>query len=766
MASNQTQVLEQLLQCPVCQRAFTRPVILPCFHLSCRGCVTIKNVKCAVCDQTFDLSATDRPLPSAHFIEHLVKRGSKTLQTKVFRLCQECESPAAHHCTDCNQFLCERCKKTHEKTKSHEIKTVEEYKRESRSPIPCPLHQDNDVEFMCSVCNVPICIDCTSTSKHKDHEHVTLAMGMESMMKSDKKLIDDVWVKVAEMGENLEILTNIKRELQERKHTNSEDIRDHVDTYLKAVWEAGQQLIAESNKAFDNSISVLSSKINEGGTVLEDLEGFTRLAEGLFEPGDNASRFFLARQCNDQMRKLLQKDVKVVADDIVKTDFAVNEDALISVSDNLLGSLEYSLVPVPRELESLITDTYMATEKDSPLTESPDENSAVESMATEKQPIAVDQQLENLEISANVLANENHIEEKDRNLTGDGATTITDTERVQQGIESNIIFERIPRANNNISMRRSLGAPIKMVEEKQAANDHNYYLPTARDRNSAKQQVREIEEMGVVDESAEFLEPHGIAVAPNRRVAIADTRNCEIKLFDEDRSFIRAFRIKRNMFIPGKFCPFDVAFVDNERLAVTDCENNSLVICNLLGKISKRIEDAALKKPRGVVVDQQRRVLVVDGHNHLVRVYELDSGDRIMSFGSDDGVSGGNLAEPWFIAVNSCNNILVSDSRKSCLMVYDEDGHFLHRSFIKSRHGQMRIDPCGICCDARGNICITRYDAGGVYAFGPDKSYIFEFGESWQSYYGIAVDCQPPWTAYVTDKVGNSVYVFQRVEEP
>ncbi|XP_070532159.1 tripartite motif-containing protein 2-like [Ptychodera flava] len=801
MSSSKTRQLGQLLQCPVCKRAFQRPVVLPCFHLACRGCVAAKP-ECVVCDKKFDtIDSTTKGLTSAHFIEHLVKSGGKAINAKVYRLCKECPSPAQNYCTKCDHFLCDRCKKIHGRitTKLHNIITIDEYKREIKRSFPCPTHRDKDVEFMCSACDIPICVDCIERGAlHEEHEYVDLSAGIGDMVKSNKEVLDDARTAAAEMDGNLEFLRNTKSDLLAKKDLVLGDIRSHIDEYLKAVWESGQKLLNDSNNTFDKSVSFISSKIDRGDETLSNLEGLSDLGENIFQNGDSPTRFFLARRCSEEMTKLIRRKFTVAADDIISADFTANKDSLASFSTVQLGSLDRQQVPIPKGLEgppeeinsvsgenvdksSLENNNSFELLTDVDAKHSTDDNRNITDEERSKtlpaiiaQSVGTNRHSTGESSSANGKSNVNVLEEG-RHAVQDGIGKI-DQHKLRTDSEKRYSFwwsptkaygekKRLYTAKAAVTERREEAMPTKYSEDE---NVRSYYIPDAKERNIAKQNIREEGDLGEDSTlgSVGFQEPHGIAVSSSGYIAVADTKNSEVKLFDDQRKFIRALKIKRHVFMPGKVVPFDVAFVDDDHLAVTDFENDDLIICNLSGKLIKRIEDGALRKPKGVAVDGMGRILVVDSKSCLVRVYSIESGERLLSFGSGDENAEGQLADPWFIAVDSARNVLVSDSSKSCLQVFDQEGLFLYRCNIRlGTQGRQRISPCGLYCDQQGNIYVTRYDAGGVYAFDAERRYMFEFGESWQNYFGIAVFAHRslPWCFYVTDKVGNSVYVFQKV---
>nr|XP_006818709.1 PREDICTED: uncharacterized protein LOC102807065 [Saccoglossus kowalevskii] len=644
---------------------------------------------------------------------------------------------------------------------------------------------------------------------------------MDAFVDTNKKIIQEAKTKVTELNINLEVMKNLKLELETNKDSTAQEIMNQLDTYLKAMWEAGQQLVEASNLNFDRSISSLSSAINYGTEIREKLDEMSSLSDDLYQSGDSSSRFFLARQCIGRLKNLLKtSDVRIPADDMISAKFVANDESLRNVSGELIGSVNTVEIRFPENFDSLVVEVPIETTTAHEIAVSPvtDLGSAetrtecaqktVKSVAplTEIQiehenDIAVTSGEHISPASSLSIKTKEHVSSVaamagDCEITTDtGGAIQPDARQEPEPIENpeSVVSEKVKR-----EVKRQVGVQVEGIrrvehvqtgrlgsngtkklsthakltkttrETHEQAEDFNFYVPSARDRNSMVQQsVREEMDLGA-SSGVEFQEPHGIAIATNGYVAIADTGRCEVKLFNRKNNLVRSFKIKRNIFSSSKCCPFDVSFIGVDKLVVTDSENDAVYICNLHGKISKQINDEKLKKPRGVVVDAQGRILVVDGGNRLLRAYNSITGDEIPEFGLNAraDTDGAYLQEPWFISVDGANNVYVTDSSTSGIQIYDQNGHFIRRAYVKrSVYSEENISPRGIFVDKQGNICITRYDSGRVYVFNSDRRYLFEFGESWQNYYSLVVNTEGSWSAYITDKAGSSVYVFQNADE-
>ena len=143
-ASTFRQQDELVLVCEICQNSFDKstefrqPVVLPCFHTFCRGCITQIEEEnrpqggftCRRCDAPCRTPASQLPID---FVRLADIEADSVSSGKVQLVCQECEDEddATYHCQDCPLLLCDRCRDQHKrakKTKSHKASTIAEYK--------------------------------------------------------------------------------------------------------------------------------------------------------------------------------------------------------------------------------------------------------------------------------------------------------------------------------------------------------------------------------------------------------------------------------------------------------------------------------------------------------------------------------------------------------------------------------------------------------------------------------------------------------------
>ena len=151
---------EELTSCIVCFEPFRNPQLLPCQHTFCKSCIheianaeTIKCPKCSKESMTADVQPDFR---LGVFLDALAettqdltdsKRTSGQAKQKQIagKLCDLCEEMSVTHwCNDCDEWMCEHCKKAHSRSKAsrdHTLMSLRAKNDECKATLRCLTRQ-------------------------------------------------------------------------------------------------------------------------------------------------------------------------------------------------------------------------------------------------------------------------------------------------------------------------------------------------------------------------------------------------------------------------------------------------------------------------------------------------------------------------------------------------------------------------------------------------------------------------------------------------
>jgi DNA-binding beta-propeller fold protein YncE len=166
--------------------------------------------------------------------------------------------------------------------------------------------------------------------------------------------------------------------------------------------------------------------------------------------------------------------------------------------------------------------------------------------------------------------------------------------------------------------------------------------------------------------------------------------------------------------------------------------------------------------PAGIALDSQENVYVTDEWLNRVSIFDKD-GNFLRDWGragSDDGEFNG----PSGIAIDPKDVLYIVDSRNHRVQTFTKEGLFLKAwGSLGSGEGQFNA-PWGITFDQQGNVYVADHKNHRVQKFTPDGKFVMSFGS-----YGtgkrqlnrpsdVAVD--PDGDVYVCDWANHRVQVF------
>jgi tripartite motif-containing protein 71 len=269
---------------------------------------------------------------------------------------------------------------------------------------------------------------------------------------------------------------------------------------------------------------------------------------------------------------------------------------------------------------------------------------------------------------------------------------------------------------------------------------------------------------------AQFHEPKGIAVSPVGTVAVLDTQNDRVKFFTLQGVFLNSW----GNFPPGARSfegPLDLFFDSNGNVAISNDLENWINIFTPEGSYVRGFGTKGIGKS-SLTVDGDGNYYLGEWDSDkytqwFAQVEKFDpSGTSIMTFGKAQL----GIYPPEGLAIRGSNEILVSDTGKDRVVVFDLDGNYI-RELLSSgtTPGKVR-SPHGLALDPAGNIYVADTGNQRIQMFNPDGSYRTSWGvfgvEAGQFRYPWDVAVDASGAVYVTDTFNHRIEKFRTDANP
>lgn len=173
-------------------------------------------------------------------------------------------------------------------------------------------------------------------------------------------------------------------------------------------------------------------------------------------------------------------------------------------------------------------------------------------------------------------------------------------------------------------------------------------------------------------EVGKFSEPSGVAVNNEGDLVVADTNNHRIQVFYPDGRFKFAFgecgKRDGQLLYPNRVAIYRKT---GDIIITERSPTHQVQVFSARGEFLAKFGATILQHPRGVAVDAEGRIIVVECKVMRVLIFEM-SGRLVSRFDCS-----AQLEFPNGVAVNDRQEIFVSDNRAHAVKVFDYQGHLL-----------------------------------------------------------------------------------------
>jgi DNA-binding beta-propeller fold protein YncE len=303
------------------------------------------------------------------------------------------------------------------------------------------------------------------------------------------------------------------------------------------------------------------------------------------------------------------------------------------------------------------------------------------------------------------------------------------------------------------------------------------YTPPAQSRKkqSWMDRVAGTKQQDNVDKLKTFpwqlIRPYGIAIDSKGLVYVADQKVGAVFIFNtqtRDATLIKNGVDAHFGLING------AAIDDSDRLFVSDGKMHRVLIFDPQHKVEGQISEG-LVDPVGLAVDNENRFLyVVDEQQDLVLVYDADNLKLLRHLGTPGkkhtSTLPGEFGGASNVAVDSDNNVYVTDTMNNRVEIFDADGNFISQF---GKHGDgpgYFARPKGIAVDCDGHIWVADQYQDRVQVFNREGELLTYIGDvhasglgQFRALVGIAIDKQN--RVFTTEQYPGRMQMFQYVTE-
>ena len=705
--------LHEEVCCSVCMTTFTDPKQLPCLHSFCLHCLNgiLRTsgrhdiITCPECrrESRVPSSGNLKELPTNFRINSLLDVLTiKECNTTGVK-CGNCDKKSSHslYCFQCCAYWCDDCITGHNiirANKDHRVLAIKDFQDQDiedvlKRPAFCgkPGHEKKELEFFCRNCEEPICNSCVATI-HDDHIKILLEEAanerkaeVKSVIESQKENAKQMRNKIFQVDQKC---AKIREEIANVKRT-AQQFADNMISIIEAKKDEIFNAAENQGKLSLERLGIQKSEIEQQAQKIET---------GVEKAGS-----LLERSASAEIARL-----DVTLKTIFQEEVGREEE---QVDCDLEGLRQFIFVENKTLLEKATTEGIGSSK--TVLNNAEAQQSNAEGKGISEVIVGLEAQFV---LTTRNAEGEQCYDERDcvtveiKNQQGQGCATKA---QVQDNKDGSYKISYFAKETGRCHLS------VKVNEE------HVHGSPFAT--QVKPRQFTPVLSFGQRGSAAGvFNEPWGVAVNEHDEIAVTDSFNDRIQVFNSDGTYLRTFGTRGDK--QGEFnYPAGIAFdPKNGNILVVDSNNHRVQLLSEQGEYlshfgEKGNLDHQLLFPLGLSVDSDCNVIVADLGNNVIKVFSLN-GSILRKIGEE-----GSFSRPCH-CIQYDNYLIVSDSDEKYIKVLNKDGHFSHK-FGKRGSGDREFrEPCCLSVNKAGHLMVCDRANHRVQVFKLSGKFVTKFG--------------------------------------
>ena len=222
-----------------------------------------------------------------------------------------------------------------------------------------------------------------------------------------------------------------------------------------------------------------------------------------------------------------------------------------------------------------------------------------------------------------------------------------------------------------------------------------------------------------------FRRPWGVAVNARDEIAVTDSLNHRVQIFNSDGKYLRSFGRQGNNAGELKY-PGGITFHKNGNIFVADRGNHRIQTFSGEGEYVGMFGgygslDSQLYNPWGLSLDSDGNIIVADAGNKLIKIFSPD-GKFLRKIGGP-----GSFSLPVH-CVQCDRYLIVSDCNEHCIKVFNYNGNFQYK-FGKEGGGDGEFSsPRCLSVNKSGHLMVCDTGNDRIQVFELNGNFVGKFG--------------------------------------
>ena len=725
MAAKDVKMATDNLSCPVCHLLFKNPKYLPCHHSYCEHCLEkLKMQSKIICPECREESTLPpggvKDLDNNDFIEKLVKDFvlKNMVEIEANEKCDECsmDDPVVAFCTDCSVYLCHVCNEYHKRSKrlhGHGIIPLAELRSKKDVAIqPQPkamMCKEHDIEllFYCETCDQLVCMYCT-VKDHNGHNHDTVKKMAPKHREELKRITAPVEEMIRGLSDTHNNIKKMRKEIEQQGEEVNKKIDQHYDRVIQQVVEQKEQLKLQVHNTVSQKVKVITTQLNEVEDAQEEVLSIKEL-NNTVEMSSDQEMLSIKKNVVDRMEEIAGKYRKVNLPPIQQ---ATIEFVPVNNPLSSFGVLCSTATPDPYNCEVI-------------------------------DPPTARYYLNGKKVEFTIITKDMN---KDRCIGGGQVVVqfggVSNTVQLKDNKDGSYTASFVPQQVGEVELTISINGEqiMRSPYRVMVINDYKSLSKPSKIINCCSR-------------------PLATAVGNGGIWAVANTNNC-VSIYDGENQMVMKHGGDNVSSIQFNW-PSGVGFDSDNRLYVVDRCNHRVLKFTADGKYSMKFGskgsgDGELKSPRRLAV-------------YNCKVYVADCGNKRISVFCTNGkfhctIGSGQLANPYDVAVDGSNQLLIADNADHCIYIFTLDGNYVGMfGAYGTGEGELK-HPYGLDIDVHGSIFIADTYNHRVSIFNKHFEFLYCFGSEGSDIGKFqrpcAINVTESGKVYVSDHMNKMIQIY------